>query len=60
MVVSAENSKVIVVTGDVTADWNIARLRMSRDTIGQAWNADDTARVCKGRKIKSRGRHYEI
>ena len=37
--------KRIVVTGDVTIDWNIARLSTSgRPEV--MWNADDTSRVC--------------
>lgn len=40
-----KNDKTIIITGDVTADWNIARLKKDYDN-GQAWNADDTARVC--------------
>jgi len=39
------HDKTIVIAGDVTADWNIARLRKDKDK-GQAWNADDTTRVC--------------
>ncbi|MEQ8174545.1 MAG: RyR domain-containing protein [Syntrophomonadaceae bacterium] len=39
------SKKVIVVSGDVTADWNIARLIKGKDS-GGAWNASDTTRVC--------------
>ncbi len=36
--------KVIVVTGDVTMDWNLARTRRSDDGAA-AWNADDCTRA---------------
>lgn len=36
--------KVVVVTGDVTMDWNLARTRRS-DSGGAAWNADDCTRA---------------
>lgn len=36
--------KVVVVTGDVTMDWNLARTRRS-DGGGAAWNADDSTRI---------------
>jgi len=32
----------IVVTGDVTMDWNLARTRRSKDGVS-FWSADDTA-----------------
>ncbi|MGC9318406.1 MAG: RyR domain-containing protein [Armatimonadota bacterium] len=35
----------VVVTGDVTIDWNLARLTGDADTTFR-WNPDDTARVC--------------
>ncbi|HXF41123.1 MAG TPA: ATPase, partial [Blastocatellia bacterium] len=38
------SAKVIVVTGDVTMDWNLARTRRS-DNGGAAWNADDSTRI---------------
>lgn len=38
-------SKVAVVTGDVTIDWNVGRLRTAREGV-VGWNADDTARAC--------------
>lgn len=39
--------KTIVVTGDVTIDWNIARVQRT-DFSGQAWNADDiTCAFCQ-------------
>lgn len=41
---ATEDPKVMVVTGDVTIDWNLARTRRS-DSRGQAWNADDCARA---------------
>ncbi len=37
--------KHIIITGDVTADWNIARIKKGK-TGGQAWNAVDTSRAC--------------
>jgi hypothetical protein len=36
--------KLIVVTGDVTMDWNLARTRRS-DGAGAVWNADDCTRI---------------
>lgn len=38
------SQKVVVVTGDVTMDWNLARTRRS-DIGGAAWNADDCTRT---------------
>lgn len=35
---------IVVVTGDVTMDWNLARTRRS-DSGGAAWNADDCTRA---------------
>jgi RyR domain len=35
---------IVVVTGDVTIDWNLARTRRS-DSGGAAWNADDCTRA---------------
>jgi len=35
----------ILVTGDLTADWNIARIRKGKAG-GLAWNAVDTSRAC--------------
>ncbi|MEY2396564.1 MAG: hypothetical protein QOF94_2909, partial [Acidobacteriaceae bacterium] len=37
-------SKVVVVTGDVTMDWNIARIRRG-DHPKSSWHADDTTRA---------------
>lgn len=37
-------SRAIVVTGDVTMDWNIARIRQG-DHIGSSWNAEDVTRA---------------
>lgn len=34
----------IVVTGDITLDWNLARL--SDDRVASTWDPDDSARVC--------------
>jgi len=39
-----DGSKAIVVTGDVTMDWNIARIRRG-DHPNSSWNADDTTRA---------------
>jgi len=36
--------RIVVVTGDVTMDWNLARTRRS-DSGGAAWNADDCTRA---------------
>jgi hypothetical protein len=38
------NPNVVVVTGDVTMDWNLARTRRS-DSSSVAWNADDCTRT---------------
>jgi hypothetical protein len=40
-----KDKKIVVVTGDVTIDWNIARVRRSMG-IGQVWNADDLTSAC--------------
>lgn len=42
---SGHDVRPIVVTGDVTVDWNLARLAGDADTPFR-WNPDDTARVC--------------
>ncbi len=39
-----EMSKIIVVTGDVTIDWNVARIQR-RDIPAHGWNADDLTRA---------------
>jgi len=39
------NKKSVLVTGDFTIDWNIARIRRA-DGAGQAWNPDDRTRAC--------------
>ena len=42
---AGKGSKTIVVTGDFTIDWNIARIR--RDEIsGNSWNPNDLTRAC--------------
>jgi RyR domain len=41
---TSDSQKVIVVTGDVTMDWNLAHTRRS-DGGGAAWNADDCTRA---------------
>jgi len=38
-------SKVVVVTGDMTMDWNIARIHRG-DHLRSSWNADDVSRAC--------------
>lgn len=38
------NRKTVVVAGDVTIDWNIARVQRT-EGIAQAWNADDLTRA---------------
>lgn len=38
------SEKIVVVTGDVTIDWNLARTQRSHDG-GAAWNADDCTRA---------------
>jgi hypothetical protein len=42
------NRKTVLVTGDYTIDWNIARIRRA-DFAGQAWNPDDRTRACRQR-----------
>ena len=37
-------SRVVVVTGDLTIDWNLARTRRDKGE-GSAWNADDSTRA---------------
>ncbi|MBN2199091.1 MAG: ATPase [Candidatus Aminicenantes bacterium] len=39
------NRKSVLVTGDFTIDWNIARIRRA-DGAGQSWNPDDRTRAC--------------
>ncbi|HEY97797.1 MAG TPA: ATPase [Dehalococcoidia bacterium] len=39
------STKTVVVTGDVTIDWNIARIKR-RDVLTQGWNAEDLTRAC--------------
>ena len=39
-----KQAKTVVVTGDVTIDWNVARIRRTEGIV-QAWNADDFARA---------------
>jgi len=41
----AKGSKTIVVSGDFTIDWNIARIRRD-DSAAHAWNPDDRTRAC--------------
>ena len=40
-----KGTKIIVVTGDVTIDWNVARIQR-RDVPAYGWNADDLTRAC--------------
>ena len=42
------SGRIVVVTGDVTIDWNIAHLKRSPEG-GCAWNSTDRARVCPRR-----------
>lgn len=44
----AASPKTVLVTGDFTVDWNIARVRRA-DGSGQAWNPDDRTRACRQR-----------
>jgi hypothetical protein len=39
------NRKSVLVTGDYTTDWNIARVRRAEGA-GQSWNPDDRTRAC--------------
>jgi hypothetical protein len=39
------NRKSVLVTGDFTIDWNIARIRRAEGA-GQSWNPDDRTRAC--------------
>ena len=39
-----KGAKLVVVTGDITVDWNIARIRWSEDT-AHTWNIDDQTSV---------------
>jgi hypothetical protein len=41
---NAEGSPKVVVTGDVTMDWNLARIRRLKEVL-PAWNADDRTRA---------------
>ncbi len=45
MTKAPRSSKAIVVTGDVTIDWNLARAPRQR-RYEAAWNADDRTRAC--------------
>ena len=40
-----QGKRIVVVTGDVTFDWNIARVQR-RDVPAHVWNADDLTRAC--------------
>lgn len=42
---SHDSSQAVVVTGDVTMDWNIARIHRG-DHLRSSWNADDVSRAC--------------
>ncbi|HSB12037.1 MAG TPA: RyR domain-containing protein [Blastocatellia bacterium] len=44
MAAARGSQKVVVVTGDVTMDWNLARTQRS-DGRGASWNADDCTRT---------------
>lgn len=41
--------KVVVVTGDATMDWNLARTRRT-DSGRKVWTADDSTRACWQRR----------
>jgi hypothetical protein len=41
---ATNDRKIVVVTGDVTIDWNLARTRRA-DSVGYEWNADDSTRA---------------
>lgn len=40
-----QGTKIIVVTGDITIDWNVARIQR-RDIPAHVWNADDLTCAC--------------
>jgi hypothetical protein len=40
-----QGAKIIVVTGDVTIDWNVARVKR-RDILAHVWDADVLTRAC--------------
>jgi hypothetical protein len=40
-----EGKRIIVVTGDFTIDWNVARIQR-RDIPAHGWNAEDMTRAC--------------
>ncbi len=42
-----DESAELVVTGDVTLDWNLARI--STDSVTSVWNPEDRARMCRQR-----------
>lgn len=42
---AGKGSRTIVVTGDFTIDWNIARIRRD-DISGNSWNPNDLTRAC--------------
>src|SRR3990172_8324337 len=45
MSINPKAEKIVVVTGDVTMDWNLMRIRRSRDSQGR-WGFEDTTRAC--------------
>jgi hypothetical protein len=40
-----KTEKIVIVTGDVTMDWNLMRIRRSRDSHGR-WDSENTTRAC--------------
>jgi hypothetical protein len=40
-----QGKRVVIVTGDVTIDWNVARVQR-RDMPAHGWNAEDLTRAC--------------
>ena len=45
MSTNPKTEKIVIVTGDVTMDWNLMRIRRSRDSHGR-WGFEDTTRAC--------------
>lgn len=45
MSMNPKTEKVVIVTGDVTMDWNLMRIRHSRDSHGR-WGSEDATRAC--------------
>jgi len=45
MSINPKTEKIVIVTGDVTMDWNLMRIQRSRDSHGR-WGFDDATRAC--------------